>query len=219
MAIIKSGSGDDTCLEVDPTFDAALASYRGPDASGGGYYRASLVSGTIATLAAAGIVYGFQYQGTGKAMIAQVSIGGRPLAGNTSQAGTFSLYFTRSYTAMDTTGAATAVSYKGQYLAQTRSTQMNSIFRISNTGAMSGGTGTDDSQPLSSVVMTHPGSVSTMSNFPFFQVNTAGISLPIYPLTLAQNEGFRIRADTTPIAGSNTMVLMVDVEWFEASSF
>lgn len=218
MAIIRSAD-DEYLLQVDPTFDSVRVAYRGPEADAGGYYRVSLLSGTITALAAGSIFFAFQYTGTGKAVVTNVNVGGRPIAGNTSTSWAVGMWFTRSYTVLDTTGAATAISYKGQLATQTRSTQMNSFMRISNTGAMSGGTGTDDSQPLATLIFTHPGSVSTMSNQTMFTINNTLPAMPAYPVVFAQNEGFRLRADTTPIAGTNTLVLYVDVEWFESNSF
>jgi hypothetical protein len=104
-------------------------------------------------------------------------------------------------------------------LSQVRSTQLNANFRISNTGALSGGTGTDDSQPLNSLIFTHPGSISTLSNFTMFQQNPGGLVMPTHPVIFAQNEGFRLRADTAALAGTDTFVAVVDIEWLECSAF
>lgn len=112
---------------------------------------------------------------------------------------------------------------------------MNSLLRISNTGALSGGTGTDDSQPLSSLIFSHPGAVSNvgLAAAPIFaQVggNHSGAPLGVngggggystyfHPLVLAQNEGFRLRNDHNPFGGTDSWVAYVAVDWFEASSF
>ena len=118
-----------------------------------------------------------------------------------------------------------------------RSTQMNSLLRIANTGAISGGTGTDDAQPIASAIFTHPGSVSNVGLYstPLFQQiggtsstggpsgggagGTGGYSSFFHPLVLDQNEGFRLRVDTTALAGTDTFVAYVDVDWFETSAF
>ena len=219
MAIIKSGGGSDTCIEIDPTFASFMGSYRAPEVGVGGYYRASLNSGTITALAGGAMFFGFQNPSTNLAVVQNVSVGFRAVAGNTSAPFIASMYFTRSYTVIDTTGALAATSFKGQMLTQTRATQLNCIYRIANTSAMSGGTGTDDSQPLNSLVFTHPGAVSTLGNYPMFQQNPGGLMMPTYPVIFAQNEGFRLRVDTTALSGSNTFVAFVDIEWLECTSF
>ena len=222
MAIFRSGdSTGEGMWKVDATFDAALASLRVSEAAGGGYYRASLFSGTITARAANDILYVFQNPSTSPnlSLILGVSIGFRGIAGSaTSSSFVASLYATRSYTVLDTTGAVAAVSYQGQMLTQTRASQQNSLYRITSTTAITGGTGTDDAQPLASLVFTHPGIVTTLSNYPFFPPMMGGLSKPWYPLVLAAGEGFRIRTDQAWTAG-NTTVCCVDVEWLEVSTY
>jgi hypothetical protein len=221
MAIIHSGLADDGMWEVDPTSDAVLCSVRGCEAIGGGYYRASLNSGTITARAAGDILYAFQNPSTSPilSVILGVSIGFRGIAGGaTSSSFVSSLYFTRSYSVLDTTGALAAVSFKGQLLTQTRSSQANSIYRITSTTAMTGGTGTDDSHPLASLVFTHPGIVTTLNGYPFFSPTMGGLALPQHPIVLAPGEGVRIRTDQAWTTG-NTAVACVDVEWLECVSY
>lgn len=207
--------------EVDATSKAALGSARGMEASGGGYYRSSLLSGTITARAAGDILYVFQNPSASPVLsvVVGMSIGFRGIAGSaTSSAFVASLYATRSYTVLDTTGAVAAVSYKGQMLTQTRSSQQNSLYRITSTTAITGGTGTDDAQPMASLVFTHPGIVTTLGNYPFFPPMMGGMGMPKYPLVLAAGEGFRIRTDQAWTTG-NTAVCQVDVEWIEVTSF
>ena len=221
MAIIRSGNGS-PLLEVNTSYLAFNSSYRGPEVGNGGYYRASLVSGTIAAATAAGsIFFGFQNPSTASniSIVSNISVGFRAVAGSASISFISSLYFTRSYTVLDTTGAATAPAFKGQMLTQTSATQLNSLYRISNTGALSGGTGTDDSQPLSSLIFTHPGIISTLGNQSFIQPNMNGLVTPVSPIICAPGEGLRVRFDTTPLGGTNTFVAFVDVEWLETSTF
>jgi hypothetical protein len=223
MAIIRSSNGSDIiAVEVDPTYAAMMASYRAPEVgTGGGYYRMTLNSGTLAGIAAAGIFFAFQNPSPNIILVQNVSVGFRPVAGVATQNSmVVSMYPTRSYTVLDATGAAGIVQQKGQMLTQTRATQMNSFLRISNTGALSGGTGTDDAQPIASNVFNHPGIVSAvgLTTQQFFQVNPAGVSTPNHPFIIAQNEGFRLRFDQAMLAG-NTMVAFVDVEWLECSAF
>ena len=218
MAVIRGL--EDECVKVDPTFAAVVASYRAPEVGeSGGYYRATLNSGTISSIAANGIFFAFRNPSSNLAIIQNVSIGFRAVAGGaTPNSLITSLYVTRSNTAIDATGAATVVAQKGQMLTQTRTTQMNAFLRISNTGALSGGTGTDDSHPIASQIFTHPGIVSTLGNESLFQQNPSSILMPSHPLVLALDEGFRLRFDTAK-AAANTMVAFVDVEWLECSAF
>tara|TARA_R110000868_G_scaffold209825_4_gene459698 strand:- start:217 stop:909 length:693 start_codon:yes stop_codon:yes gene_type:complete len=230
MAIIRD-SFSPYCLAVDPTFDTIHVSIRAPEAGGGGgYYRLALASGTITALAANTIFYAFRNPAANPIIVPNVTVGWRPIAGNTALSFIVSLYVTRSYTVLDTTGAATAPILKGEAVTQIRSTQMNALARISNTGALSGGTGTDDAQPLGSIVFNNPGSISsvgltTQAFFPqsgpssFPGGATGGMGSPYYPLVLAQDEGFRIRVENTPIGGTNTIVAYVSVDWAEVASF
>lgn len=221
MAIIKSGNELDGMWEVDPTSKALIGSVRGQEFGNGGYYRSSLTSGTITARAAGDILWAFQNPPTSPnlALVMGVGPGIRAVAGAaTSSSFVLSLYFTRSYTVLDTTGALAAVSFKGQMVTQTRASQQNSLYRITSTTAMTGGTGTNDSQPMASLVFTHPGIVSTLSAQSFVPPSMGGLSMPQYPIVLAPGEGLRIRTDQAWTAG-NTAVLYVDVSWVETSSY
>lgn len=208
----------------------------------------TLLSGTITALAANSIFYAFQNPtaNNGLCVVTNVSVGFRAIAGS-PQSTSFivSMYATRSYTVLETTGIATAPSLKANVMTSARSTQMNARLRISNTGAISGGTGTDDAQPLASAIFTHPGVISNLGLYsvPLFQQaagtsssgstgtggtsssgstvtgGAGGIGTWLHPLVLAPGEGFRLRADTTAIVGGNTFVAYVDVDWFEPTSF
>ena len=222
MAIIKSGTSN-VVAKIDPSFAALVGAYRAPDpGAGGGYYRMSLTSGTLTSIAAAGIFFAFQNpSAVNLVMIQNVSVGFRAIAGGaTPNSMVASMYVTRSNTAIDATGAAGILPQKGQMLTQTRATQIDSFLRIGNTGALSGGTGTDDAQPIASAVFNHPGTISAvgLTTQTMFQVNPGGLIMPNYPLILATNEGFRLRFDQAMLV-ANTMVAFVDVEWIETTIF
>lgn len=207
----------------------------------------TLLSGTITALAANSIFYAFQNPtaNNGLCVVTNVSVGFRAIAGsNTSTSFIVSMYATRSYTVLETIGIATAPSLKANVMTSARSTQMNARLRISNNGAISNGTGTDDAQPLASAIFTHPGAISNLGLYsvPLFQQaagtsssgstgtggtsssgstvtgGAGGIGTWLHPLVLAPGEGFRLRADTAIVVG-NTFVAYVDVEWFEPTSF
>jgi hypothetical protein len=219
MAIIKSGDTADGYWQVDTTAKAGKASVRSQEIGTGGYYRATLNSGTIAAPAAGSILYAFQNPSTSPdlAIIMALAPGLRAVVGNaTPSCFVLSAYITRSYTVLDTTGAAAAVSFKGQMITQ--SSQQNALYRIANTGAMSGGTGTDDAQPFSSMVFTHPGTISTLGAQTFSTVHMSGMSMPQYPIVLAPGEGIRVRTDQAWPA-NNTAVLFMDVAWLETITY
>lgn len=222
MAIIKTGEGTGEGMwEVDATFDSGIASVRGQEAITGGHYRASLNSGTISAPAANAILYAFQNPPTSSntVILMALSPGLRAVAGNATPSGfVLSAYITRSYTVLDTTGAVAAVSFRGQMITQTRATQQNSLYRIGNTGALSGGTGTDTTQPFSSLIFTHPGIVSTLGAQSFGVSIMSGMSMPQYPIILAPGEGIRVRTDQA-WPGGNTAVLYMDIAWMETPSY
>jgi len=228
MALIQSGVLDNTYLDVDPTLKAIRGSYRPPEVGGGGFYKINLNSGTITTgLAAAGILFSFRNPSSvSLAVITNVRVGFLTIAAGTAASWVISMYATRSFSALDATGAATLPIQKGMNLSSLRGEQMDALIAISNTGTLSGGTGTDDAQPLASLVFQNTAAVQPQGDpilgqhmFSFFnQSQTTQFSM-MYPLVCAQNEGFRIRNDTTGPGTADTQSLYVDVEWFEASAF
>lgn len=216
MAIIRSGLSARELLEVDSTSRAVKVTFKGAEMLGG--FRMQFTSGTIAASTAAGIIYAFQYFGTNMAVVTNVSIGFRAIAGNTVGSQVVSLWPTRSYTVIDSTGAATAPTLKGQTVTPNISYQMQTNIRIANTGMISGGTGTDDANPYSSLIVAIPGNISPMPVQSFFSSNL-GFSQSQHPMIFAQNEGFRIRADTIFGGGTDTEVAIVNVEWIETASY
>ena len=219
MAIISSGINDGTLLEIDPTFNAVkVGGFYVPENSG--VYRATLTSGTIASATGAGIIFAFQNPSSiVTAIILDVRIGFRPVAAATAGSQSVSLWATRSYTAIDTTGAAAAPTYKGQQLSSIRGEQFFANMRIANTGMISGGTGNDDSQALSGLVFPYQSILAPGAGMlSFFSRTNGNFGWMQYPLVCAQNEGFRIRADTV-FPTSDTEVAKVDVEWVETTSF
>ena len=196
--------------------------FGGPQAIGPNYnallgsYAKGMTSGVIAAGASAGApIYAFQYTGPGLAVVRKVVIsvgdtGTAFAAGNAH----FDLYAARAFTAVDTGGTAgTLTGNNGKLRTSFPTTAVGQIM-IANTGAMSAGTRTLDTDPLGSV------SASTAA--------TAGADLlaPVdllapknagdYPAIFATNEGFEIQA-TVPATG--TWTASVTVYWDEYSAY
>lgn len=209
MALIKSGK-DDTLLEFESL--AVKASVTTPENLG--QHRMVLQSGTIAASTAAGIIFSFRNASTNRlCLVNDVKIGFRSIAGNTVGSQVVSLWNTRSYTAIETTNISTAPILKNQNITP-NSKARTALLRICGTAMATGGTGTDDTQPLSSLVVAIPGAISAMPMQSFFSY-FGGFGLRPYPLVHAPDEGFRIRADTAFGGGTDTEVAIVMVDWTE----
>lgn len=210
MAQIQSGA-DSTLLTIDPAFSAARVSIRPPEVTGA--YRLAQRSGTIAAATAAGILYAFRYTGSGVAVVQSVRVGLNVLSAYTQGSIVISLWATRSYTATETTNYTAATLTTNNAKLRTSFSTTSAVAGICTTTGITGGTGTDDTQALSSVTFNMPGTIVGQSMQDFFILN-----MQSYPLTLRQNEGFRIRNDTA-FAATGTSNLVVAVEWFEAAAY
>ena len=232
MGIIKSGA-DTTQLEVDPTFKAAKIAYAQPEILGA--YRAVYTTGTLpVSLAAASILYGFRNPSSNPCIINDVRIACRSPAQSVVASIVFSLYATRSYTVIETGNINAITNFKGNSLWSTKAQQMNARHIICATAGATGGTGTDDAQPLASVIGYYFSFIAPMNVQSFFRetltstvnysnsgytAGGSGFNHLQHPLVCAQNEGFRIRNDTVFPAGNNTTICYIQVEWLEVSAF
>lgn len=183
-----------------------------------GAYSKSLTSGTIgAGIAANAPVYSFRYGGTGVAIVRTVCIsvanaGTAFTAGNAN----LSLYAARAFTASDSAGTAGTLTGNNGKLRTSFSTTAVSSIQIANTGALTAGTRTLDTDPLSSVNIPVP---ATTTNYSLLSASCApwGPAGDVaYPLLLATNEGFVIQ---TNMPATGTWTLQVRVDWEEAYSF
>lgn len=210
MAQIQSGASADL-LTIDPTFKAARVSIRPPEITGA--YRISQRTGTIAAGTAAGIMAAFRYTGTGVAVVQSVRIGLNVLTAYTAGSIVFSVWATRNYTATETTNYTAATLTGNNAKLRTSFATSSALFGVATTTGITGGTGTDDTNPLGSCTFNLPATVTGQPIQDFFT-----FSLQSHPLVLGQNEGFRVRNDTAFAAtGASNIVVMV--EWFEATSY
>lgn len=212
MAQIQSGASADL-LTIDPTFKAARVSIRPPEITGA--YRISQRTGTIAAGTAAGIMAAFRYTGTGVAVVQSVRIGLNVLSAYTTAGGSivFSVWATRNYTATETTNYTAATLTGNNAKLRTSHATTSALFGVATTTGITGGTGTDDANPLGSCTFNLPATITGQPVQDFFT-----FSLQSHPLVLGQNEGFRVRNDTA-FAATGTANVVVMVEWFEATSY
>jgi hypothetical protein len=211
MAQIQSGV-DSTLLTVDPTFNAARVSIRPPELTGA--YRISKTTGNIAAAtAAASILAAFRYTGTGVAVVTSVRVGLNVITAYTAGSIVLSLYSTRSYTVTETTNYTAATLTTNNAKLRTSHATTASAFGVATTTGITGGTGTDDTQPLGSATFNLPATITGQPVQDFFTFNMSS-----HPIVLGQNEGFRIRNDTA-FAATGVSNLVVMVEWFEATAY
>lgn len=211
MAQIQSGA-DATLLTVDPTFNAARISIRPPEVTGA--YRISKTTGIIAaSTAATSVLAAFRYGGTGVAVISNIRVGLNVLAAYTQGSVILSAYSTRSYTVTETTNYTAATLTGNNAKLRTSQATTSALFGVATTTGITGGTGTNDTQPLGSVTFNLPGTITGQSMQDFFT-----FTMQSFPLICAQNEGFRIICDTA-FAATGTANLVFQVEWFEATAY
>lgn len=210
MAQIQSGA-DATLLTIDPTFNAARVSIRPPEVTGA--YRIAKTTGTIAAATAAGVMAAFRYPSTGVAVVASVRIGINVLSAYTAGSIIFSVWGARSYTATETTNYTAATLTGNNAKLRTSHATCNALFGVATTAGITGGTKTEDTQPLSSCTFNLPATITGQPTQDFFTFN-----MQSFPFILGQNEGFVIRNDTA-FAATGTCNLTIAVEWFEAASY
>lgn len=181
-----------------------------------GSYSKALTSGTIAAgLASASPVYSLQYTGANLAVIRSVVLSATDITtGFAATNATFNMFAARAFTAADSGGnAGTLTGNNGKMRTSFATTGVGSI-QIANTGTLTAGTRTLDTDPLASLT----GGPTTTAGNPVINAGTA-LYLPTpneYPLVLKANEGFVIQA-TVPATG--TWVLSVTVTWDEYTVF
>jgi hypothetical protein len=221
MALIQSGVSGSTLMTVDPTYTAARAALRPVEQLN--TYGASAQSGQIATPAAGGYVFNMRFAAgsAGQAQYAliqkvQVSAAILGVAVTTSQEVALGLMMLRNYTANETAALAIAVTgSNGKYRTSLPTSQIatNGQLQIANTTAITGGTRTADSAPISIVSSTSGTAIGTTSIPLSTLYEWNGVSTPI---VLANNEGFAIQNMIAWATGS--VRFTVNVTWTEVAT-
>lgn len=220
--------------QVDPTAKASRVSIRPPEVGIYGSYRVAMKSGVIAAgIAGNSPVWEMRWGNSGViCIIRKLRI--QAVVGTTAFAATeadssFSLYRAQGFSAMDTTGA-TVAAYTKTKANNVASRMSSTLFAgdattlrtgaggiaISNTAAMSGGTKTNDDNPIAAVFnrivgAAAAGTIITPEPAPYLIDPSEG---PIgNPIELNLNEGLVLMADA--ITGTGIWRLAVEVAWDE----
>jgi hypothetical protein len=218
MAIIQSGANSTVLQTVDPTMTAAHVSMRPSELLGA--YELGIVSGSLTTVAAGATVFSFRWAPattTNLCLIRRVEIGFSTItAFGTAQALQYSLQMARQWTTNDTVGNTALFTQTNT--AKFRTTMPTSGFAgggqimIANTGAITAGVRTLDTQAIAFANGTSNAIGTTMPNTAIYQQQTGD-----YPMILANNEGFII--NNAQLMGATGVInLYVNVEWFEIAA-
>jgi len=248
MGYIQSNVSNDLVV-VDNTPDAMRVNLRPNEVTGS--YRASFITGTphgalantvtFSSISSAnGVLFTFKNTGSGLCLIKSVQIGIQIIAtGFTTTGGSrFSLYrvptsFSQGTTGGTGYGAGQSISINGKKRTSMATSAVSAVMYASGAGITGDTATTEDTTAFATVNLG--GAAATVTTFPaaglrdFFtaynsaspgfidQGNSSG-----YPLTLAANEGFRIKNDLAFIngtTGAGTASLVVTVEWDEATAY
>jgi hypothetical protein len=236
MSIQLQGFGG-VVPEVDSTFRALRVSPRPPEILGS--YRTANITGSVAaTLAAASTLFSMRWTDASKLFILDyVAVEGLVVGTiTTGVVFNLALEIARAFSASDTGGTAVTLTGNNQKMRTSHATSVVGDMRIASTATLTPGTRTIDANPVGLV----RGFTGTVANTPIFGNVAAGAAASggagpsaadveagmlyrrtadgMYPIVLAQNEGFLIR---NPLAGpaSGTFNVHVKMAWFEASAY
>ena len=219
MAIIQTAAASSGSAVVDPTFQAIRISERPPEVLGA--YQYAMTSGALTTVAAGGLVFSFRWNPsvtTNLCMIRRVEIGvATATAFTTAQSLQYSMQIARAFTAVDSGGTSGAFTQAntGKMRTSMPTSQMaaaGSNIQIANTGAMTAGTRTLDTQPMSYLAGSSTAVATTLPLTAIYQHQTGD-----YPLILAYQEGF-ILNNVQTMGAAGVINLTVNVEWMELSA-
>lgn len=218
MAIqLKGNSG--TNVEVDAATRAVRVTQRPIDYGTLGSYSLGATSGVMtAGLGGASAVFAMRWtHATNIALIRRVAISAGGITVFTAGTVLFDMLAERSWTVGPS--AQTAVVPVNNDCKR-RTAMGTSLFaandvRVSNTGAITVGTATADAQPLAAIMGSTTATAGTPLIAPGSDLWTYAPGDGRYPLYLATNEGFIVRA-TVP--GSGTWGFSVSVDWDELLS-
>lgn len=217
MALIQSGI-DTTLLTVDPTMKAAHVVIKPDELTGA--YQLSMTSGALTTVAAgtasAGTVYSFRYApgGSTVCVVKRVAVGFvTTTAFGTAQQMGFGLFAARSFSGADSGGTAAVLTGNNNKYRTSLATSSVTNVNIGTTGALTAGTRTLDAQPLGTANFWVAGVGTSLTNTDLISYDPND-----YPFVLANQEGFVIQNQIL-MGATGVGTLIVNVEWFEATSY
>lgn len=202
------GADGSTVVKVDPTFGALRYSPRPLEASVG-WYQVSARSGALTGLTAGQVAFVFRQIGTNLILVRKVQVGFIATTGFTAaQWVDFAMVAVRNWTVSDTNQTAVDLTGTTNRLRTSFSSLTSVSCRISNTGAITGGTKSADAN-----YMGYYGQWFTTAAGQGFGMTTIFDQGPgEYPLVLNQNEGFQIVAPTAMGAGGvGYLTVMVEL--------
>lgn len=191
---------------------AARVTLRGVDYGSYGSFAKGLQSGVIGAGASANSpVFSLRYTGAQLCLVRRVRMSMSAIAtGFAAGVARFDLFFARSFSASDTSGtAATLTGNNGKLRSDMATTGIGDI-RIANTGVLSAGTRTLDTDPIAALAAgctTTAGIIIVPASTPLFEARPGE-----HPIVLANNEGIVLQG-TVPATG--TWALAVSVEYDE----
>lgn len=211
-ALVESGAAAAIPLHVvlKPTPVGALGSY-----------RVSGISGTMAAgLAGASEILQFRWtHATNLAIIENVQLDSAYdlTTGFTIGTGRIMLRIARAWSADGSGGAALTPAAAMEKLRTSQGNSLVGAIRIATTAALTAGTKTLDTDPIGQAFAVLPATVNValFGTAPISLLDQ-GVSGPIHPIVLAQNEGFVVQA-TVPATG--TWVFGLTLRWSEVTAF
>lgn len=221
MAIIQSGVSGTTLMTVDPTYAASRVTLRPVEQLG--TYSVSLFTGAYTVAAANTPMFSMRFV-AGAAGLAQIAMIQRiaitivpTVAFTAAQQVSYGAYVARSFSAVDSGGAAATLTGNNNKLRTSMSTTQLAAtgdMRISTTGTLTAGTRTLDSQAFAVASAWVPTALVAQ---PIQQVilyeNFAGDQ----PLVLATQEGIVIN-NLILMGAAGVLSIGVTIEWTESST-
>jgi hypothetical protein len=212
---IAGNSG--TVAEVEPNTRALRVTRRPPDVGALGSYAITGTSGTIAAGAAANSTFfSFRWSdATRVCLVRRVYCAAWDITtGFAAGVASFGVIAVRSFTVADSAQTALTLTTNNAKKRTSFGTTLVGNIMISNTAAITNGTGTADTNDFNriSVGVTATANAVFLPSTDLYSPDFAGE----WPLVLLQNEGFRVRG-TVPATG--TWGFNCGVEWTEVASF
>lgn len=214
---IQTQGNSGTVLEVETNTRALRATQRPLDVGALGSYKMTLSTGTMAAgLAAASPIVSFRWTTTNICIVRRIDLALISLGtGFTAGTALLECVAARTFSASDTGGTAATLTGNNNKMRTSFGTTTVGDLRMSSTATLSAGTRTLDAQPfaINRFGITVTTNAVMLATTPVFYPQVGNGE---YPLTLAQNEGFIIRA-TVPATG--TWTGDVTIQWDEVTSF
>jgi hypothetical protein len=213
MAGIQLVGNGGTVAEVDAAFRAARVTTRPMEVGSLGSYGLGGVSGVMAAgLGAAAPIFSFRWGNANIALVRSIFMTLSVATAFATGVSQWNLVVARSFTVSDSAGTNLTPTSNSSKFRTSFGTTLLTDARISTTATLTAGTRTLDGTDINTLSLN-----STQANQQIFQkVPLLDRDGDQWPLVLAQNEGFIIRAT---VAGTGTWTFSVNVRWDEVASF